>query len=178
MSELRKANVPYATYFITLSVVGWIDVFTRQIYTEEIIKNLKYCQAHKDLEIFEYVIMPSHIHLICRRNNALRLGDLLRDFKSYSAKEILKLIQANPEESRQEWMLYMFKFFANRYAQNAEFMFWQKTNYPIELYSQKVTQQKVDYIHNNPVKAGIVTDPAYYLYSSACPLSPIKTSQR
>jgi REP element-mobilizing transposase RayT len=68
MSELRKANVPEATYFVTLTVVGWIDIFTRKEYSDEIIKNLAFCQEKKNLEIFEYVIMPSHIHLICRRN--------------------------------------------------------------------------------------------------------------
>ena len=91
MSEFRKANIPHATYFVTLTVVGWIDIFTRRDYTDEIIKNLKYCQENKDLEIFAYVVMPSHIHLICRRNKGL-LNDLLRDFKSYTAKEILKKV--------------------------------------------------------------------------------------
>jgi putative transposase len=175
MSETRKANIPFSTYFVTLTVVGWIDVFTRRDYTDEIIKNLKYCQEKKDLEIFAYVVMPSHIHLICRRNKGL-LSDLLRDFKSYTAKQILKMIEANPQESRKEWLMYMFKFFANRYAQNAEFMFWQKTNYPIELYSPAVIQQKLDYIHNNPVVAGIVIEPNFYQYSSACAVSPLMVS--
>jgi REP element-mobilizing transposase RayT len=176
MSELRKANVLEATYFVTLTVVGWIDIFTRKEYTDEIIKNLKFCQQNKNLEIFEYVIMPSHIHLICRRNQGL-LNELLRDFKSYTAKQILQLVRDNPQESRKEWLVYMFQFFANRHAQNSENMFWQKTNHPIELYSNKVIQQKVDYLHQNPVAAGIVTEPCYYLYSSACADSPLKVSE-
>lgn len=147
MSELRKANIPSATYFITLTVVGWIDVFTRKEYTDEIVKNLKFCQEKKDLEIFAYVIMPSHIHLVCRRNKGL-LSELLRDFKSFTAKQLLKLIAENPQESRKEWLMYMFKFFANRHAQNSEFMFWQKTNHPTELFSADIIEQKVDYIHN------------------------------
>lgn len=147
MSELRKANIPSATYFITLTVVGWIDVFTRKEYADEIVKNLKFCQEKKDLEIFAYVIMPSHIHLVCRRNKGL-LSELLRDFKSFMAKQLLKLIAENPQESRREWLMYMFKFFANRHAQNSEFMFWQKTNHPTELFSADIIEQKVDYIHN------------------------------
>jgi putative transposase len=176
MSELRKANVLEATYFVTLTVVGWIDVFTRKEYADEIIKNLKFCQQKKDLEIFEYVIMPSHIHLICRRNQGL-LSELLRDFKSYTAKQILQLIRDNPQESRKEWLMYMFQFFANRHAQNSDNMFWQKTNHPIELYSNKVIQQKIDYIQQNPVAAGIVTERYYYLYSSACADSPLQVSE-
>ncbi|WP_428656306.1 REP-associated tyrosine transposase [Runella sp.] len=175
MSELRKATVPEATYFVTLTVVGWIDIFTRKEYSDEIIKNLKFCQQKKNLKIFEYVIMPSHIHIICRRNRGL-LNELLRDFKSYTAKQLLQLIRDNPQESRKEWLDYMFQFFANRYAQNSEYMFWQKTNHPIELYSNRIIQQKIDYIHQNPVAAGIVTEPYYYLYSSACADSPLKVS--
>ena len=176
MSELRKANVPEATYFVTLTVVGWIDIFTRKEYSDEIIKNLAFCQEKKNLEIFEYVIMPSHIHLICRRNQGV-LNELLRDFKSYTDKQILQLIRDNPQESRKEWLVYMFQFFANRHAQNSENMFWQKTNHPIELYSNKVIDHKIDYIHQNPVTAGIVTEPCYYLSSSACADSPLKVSE-
>lgn len=172
MSELRKANVPQSTYFITLTVVGWIDIFTRQAYVEDLIKNLKFCQANRDLEIFEYVVMPSHIHLICRRKEGL-LSELLKDFKSFTAKEILRLIQENPQESRQEWLMYMFQYFAKRYVQNAKYMFWQKTSFPIEIYNKEIMEQKSRYIRTNPEAAGIVTDSTYYLYCSACANSPL-----
>ncbi|MES2519065.1 MAG: transposase [Bacteroidota bacterium] len=172
MSELRKANVPQSTYFITLTVVGWIDIFTRKAYVDDLIKNLKFCQENKGLEIFEYVVMPSHIHIICRRKEGL-LSDLLKEFKSFTAKEILKLIQENPQESRQEWLMYMFQFFSKRFAQNALYMFWQKTSYPIEMCNPEIMKQKSRYIRMNPEVAGIVTDSAYYTYCSACPNSPL-----
>lgn len=68
MSELRKANIPQSTYFITLTIVGWIDIFTRKAYVDNLIKNLKFCQNKKGLEIFECAIMrnaaqPSHIYI-------------------------------------------------------------------------------------------------------------------
>jgi putative transposase len=65
MSELRKANTDYC-YFITFTVVGWIDVFTRSRYSDVILESLAYCQENKGLEVFEFVIMPSHVHLIVR----------------------------------------------------------------------------------------------------------------
>jgi putative transposase len=172
MSELRKANTHQSTYFVTLTVVGWIDVFTRQSYVDELIKNLKFCQANKELQIFEYVVMPSHIHMICRRKEGL-LSELLKEFKSFTAKEILKLIDSNPQESRKEWLMYMFSFFAKRFVQNSNYMFWQKTSHPIEVYSNEIMKQKSTYIRYNPVVAGIVTEPEYYLYSSACISSPL-----
>jgi len=176
MSELRKANADQTTYFITLTVVGWIDVFTRRNYADEIIKNLSYCQKYKSLEIYAYVIMSSHIHLLCRRCEGL-LSDLIRDFKSYNAKEILRQIFDNPFESRKDWLKVCFEYHARFQGQNAELMFWQKSNHPTEIMSPKMFRQKMDYIHNNPVEAGIVTDPSYYYYSSANPLSPLKISK-
>ena len=171
MSEYRKANVEGATYFVTLTVVGWIDVFTREIYTQEIIKNLQFCQKNKGLEVFAYVIMSNHIHLVARRKEGL-LSNVLRDFKSYTSKQILKLIEENPSESRKEWLLYMFKYFAK--FKNQDYMFWQHNNHPIELVSANVTLQKINYIHENPVRAGIVSEAQNYIYSSANQFSPLK----
>lgn len=78
MSELRKANTDLA-YFLTLTVVGWIDIFTRNRYNEIIINSLKYCQFNKGLDIFAYVIMPSHLHLVAR-NLEEKLNMVIRDF--------------------------------------------------------------------------------------------------
>ncbi|MEZ0538544.1 REP-associated tyrosine transposase [Fibrella arboris] len=175
MSEFLKANVPDAPYFITLTTVGWIDVFTRQDYCRELINNLQYCQRERGLEIYAYVIMSNHLHLIVRRRaQAGLLSDLLRDFKSVTAKKIIQLINSNAEESRSTWLLYLFAYYAKQANQHKELMFWQKTSHPVELWSNKMIDQKRDYIHNNPVKAGIVLEPQQYLFSSACPESPLK----
>ena len=172
MSETRKANFD-GVFFLTFTVIGWIDIFTREVYCDLLIKNLIYSQQHKSIEIFAYVIMPSHIHIIVRRNDGL-VNDWIRDYKSYMAKEMLELIQNNQQESRKEWLLYMFKYFAKASKQNKEFMFWQKTNHPIEIFTSSVMQQKIDYIHNNPLHAGIVTNAAFYKYSSLNPENGIK----
>ena len=70
-------------------------------------------------------------------------------------------------ESRREWLLYMFKYFAAVNPNNRYFQFWQQDNHPIELWSLPVIWQKLNYIHDNPVRAGIVSDPTHFLYSSA-----------
>ena len=140
------------------------------------VDSLKFCQKSKSLEIFAYVIMSSHIHLLCRRKERL-LSELLRDFKSYTAKAILNAIFANPTESRKDWLKVCFEYHARFQSQNAERMFWQKTNHPIEIFSAAVFRQKMEYIHNNPVASGLVTDPAYYYYSSANPISPLRTDE-
>ena len=172
MSEYRK-TYEGGLFFITLTVVGWIDVFTRKEYADIIVENLEFCRKNKALSIFAYVIMPSHIHLIVRRDEGL-LSDWLRDFKSYTAKQIIKEIENGGYESRKEWLLHLFKYHAKFQAQNSKYMFWQKSNRPTDLFTEKVTQQKIDYIHNNPVVANLVTEASYYHYSSANPLSPLK----
>jgi putative transposase len=124
MSELRKANTDY-TYFLTLTVAGWIDIFTRQRYNNVIIESLKFCTSNKGLEIFAYVIMPSHIHLVARSLKG-NLPEILRDFKSFTAKAILKMIEQEEGESRREWLLHMFKYYASFQKQNATYMFGKR----------------------------------------------------
>jgi REP element-mobilizing transposase RayT len=78
MSEKYK-TYPGGLFFVTLTVVGWIDVFTRREYADEIIKNLNYCIQHKGLKIYAFCIMPSHIHMVVYSEGSL--SDILRDFK-------------------------------------------------------------------------------------------------
>lgn len=172
MSELRKATTDHP-YFITISVVGWVDVFTRQSYNDVLIQSLAFCIHNKNLEIYAYVIMPSHIHMIVRSPQAT-LPSILRDFKSFTAKKIISIIKHESGESRKEWMLHVFEYHARFRKQNEKYMFWQKTNYRIELNYPSIFHQKMDYIQNNPVKAGYVTDSNTWYYSSSCSQSPLK----
>ncbi len=100
MSEQRKAKTENP-YFITLTVAGWIDIFTRRCYCDVVIDSWKYCMEQKGLEIFAYVIMPSHIHMVARSLNG-ELNKILRDSKSFTSKKILGLIEQMPGESRKE----------------------------------------------------------------------------
>jgi len=176
MSELRKANIPGIPYFITMPIVGWIDLFTRKAICEIIVKNLTYCQSHRGLDIFAYVIMPSHIHMIARILEG-NLNELIRDFKSVGAKEIIYFIKSDRRESRKDWLLASLSIFASAYKQNKNYMLWQKTNYPISVEDNFLFDQKKKYILYNPVKAGIVLNPEDYYYSSANPFSPIKVCE-
>ena len=153
-------------HFITCTVVDWIDVFTRIDYFDIIIESLDYCRKNKGMEIYGYCIMPSHIHLIFRSS----LGDpsgLMRDFKGFTSRKMLKIISENPQESRKEWLLWMFEKAGKKNSNVEKSQFWQQNNQPIEIWSLKVFEQKLNYIHNNPVETGFVTDPIDWKYSSA-----------
>lgn len=173
MSELRKTH-PDGLFFLTLTVVGWVDVFIRPRYTDILIDSLRYCQQHKGLELYAYVVMSSHLHLIAARSEG-NLSEVLRDMKAHTARQLLKSIAKNEQESRREWMMRLFAYYARPQKQNDKYMFWQKTTHPIALVTPAVVRQKAEYIHNNPVAAGLVTEPEHYPLSSACVFSRLQT---
>jgi len=160
-------------YFVTLTVTNWIDVFTRRIYNDLIIENLTWCQQNKKLNIYAYVIMTNHIHLVANVTEG-SLGDVLRDFKTYTSKELFKMIANNSQESRREWMLKAFEKAGINNSYNKNHQFWQNGNYPVVLFTPAVIDQKIDYIHNNPVRAGFVGSAHEFWYSSANSESPLK----
>jgi len=153
-------------YFLTLTVVNWIDVFSRKNHRDAIIDSLKYCNDHKGLIIFAYVIMTNHIHLMVNANEPFLLKDVIRDFKKHTAKKILTQIEQEPE-SRREWMLSLFAINAATSKKHKNYRFWQEGNHAIELFSEKFVWDKINYIHNNPVEAGFVNEPQEWVYSSA-----------
>ena len=173
MSEHLKAHKEGTLYFCTLTVVGWADVFTSARNAEVIIQSLAYCQANKGLEFFAYGLIPSHLHLIARVQQG-QLSVVLKDFKSYTAKRLLNLIANEPGESRKEWLMRSFREAALETKQNQDLLFWQKTMHPIEIIHAAMFDQKVAYIHDNPVTEGLVTLPEHYAWSSAHPESPLK----
>ena len=152
-------------YFLTFQVINWIDIFTRKVYRDILIDNLRYCQENKGLQVFAYVIMSNHVHIVVN-STVGKLSDTIRDFKKYTSRVILETIQ-NGTESRREWMLNQFEFAAKKHSRNQSYQFWTHENHAIELLKPNFIAQKLDYIHHNPVKAGIVLNPEDYLYSSA-----------
>jgi len=155
-----------AAYFMTMTVVGWADVFTRVNHRDTLIESLRYCVHEKGLNIFAYCLMSNHLHLIANTNEPFLLEDTIRDFKKYTSKKIVSQIQNEPE-SRREWLLSLFGIAAFKTGKHKEFKFWQEGNHAIELYNSKFTWEKINYIHQNPVRAKFVKEPEEWIYSSA-----------
>ena len=166
MSRKYKFRDQNKLYFVSFAVVYWIDVFIRNEYKEIILRSIQFCQKEKGLEIYAWCIMTSHIHLIIGTHGN-RMQDILRDLKTYTSNNLRKCIQENRIESRKEWILRLMKCAGNSRSNNNQFQFWQQHNKPVELVSNYMMDQKLNYIHSNPVRAGFVESPEYYLYSSA-----------
>lgn len=154
-----------ATHFLTFSIMGWIDIFTRQRYRDIIIDSFQFCRENKGLLIGSYVIMSNHIHTIWTATKT-NLSDIVRDFKTFTSKEISASVENEPE-SRREWLLYMFNFFAKGTSTNDMYKVWTGNNHPEEIHSESFLRTKMNYIHENPVRAGLVRKASDYLYSSA-----------
>lgn len=154
-------------YFVSFATVSWVDVFTRPMYNDIFIESARYCQQNKGLNLHAWCLMSNHVHLVFSRSGQHSHSDILRDLKKFTSKKIVEAIEKNPSESRKEWMMSIFRNAGQNKSNNKEYQFWQQDNYPVELFSPIVTFQKIDYIHNNPVVAGIVSDADHYLHSSA-----------
>ena len=167
MSRNYKFHNSEGLYFVSFAVVGWLDVFTRNEYKDILIESLKFCQQEKGMEIIAWCIMTNHVHLIFRSVKGQKPENILGDFKRFTSKKLVKAIRENPKESRKENLLAEFSKAAHQSSNVKNYQFWRHDNKPIELWSNKVIEEKLNYIHNNPVEAGIVFKPEDYRYSSA-----------
>ena len=108
-------------YFVTDTVVDWVDIFTRPLYKHIIIDSLSYCQKEKGLLIYAWVLMTNHLHMIVGRNGENKVSDIMRDFKKFTSKEIIRTLQVEPTESRREWMLNRFEYAGKNDKKNIDF---------------------------------------------------------
>ncbi len=166
MSTKYKATELTATYFITITTVRWIDVFTRLRQKYLLINALKYCQKEKGLEIYGYCIMSSHLHLLCKATKNESLSNIMRDFKKFTSKKIIETIIEYPE-SRREWMLRYFKEACSHLKRKQHYKVWQDGYHAEHIYSNTFIKQKIHYIHQNPVAEKIVVFAEDYVFSSA-----------
>ena len=166
MSDRYKIFDQNAVYFTTLTIVNWIEVFTSKEQKHMIVDALKYCQKEKGLEIYGWCLMPSHLHLICSVSSEIGMSGFLRDFKKFTSKEIVKLINETTE-NRKEWILEQFKRACKHLKRDQKYKVWQDSNQTKIIFSTNFFYQKLKYIHDNPVKDMLVTNPEDYMFSSA-----------
>lgn len=166
MSRNYKFRDQESIYFISFATVYWIDVFVRPQYKDILVESINYCIKNKGLLVCGWVIMTSHVHMI-NGTEQDKMQDIIRDIKKYTSKAVVQAIKDNPRESRREWMIWMFERAGKKNGNNTNFQFWQQNNKPIELSDSKMIDQKLTYLHNNPVEESFVIESYEYKYSSA-----------
>lgn len=153
-------------YFLTFTVIDWVDVFTRRDYKDILVNSIQYCQINKGLGLYAWVIMPNHVHLIASASGKPGLSDIFRDLKKFTSKALVDAIKTG-NESRKAWMLDRLSFKAMINPKIQDYQFWKEGIHPVELTTNEFMEQKLDYVHQNPVKMGFVEKPEVYVYSSA-----------
>lgn len=168
MSVRYKIRDQQGLNYLTCVITGWVDLFSRKVYRDIVLDSWRYCQEHKGFQVHAYVFMTNHLHLIASCKKPYRLEDVMRDWKAYTARQIIDyLLDESKVESRREWLLYLFSYFARGKKHKQTYQIWQHDNHPIELYSEQVIAQKMNYIHMNPVRNGSVEAPEDWRYGSA-----------
>lgn len=183
---------PDSIFFVTITVIDWVDVFTREEYKNILVQSLDHCRRKKGLHIHAWVVMTNHIHLIVsHRHGKEKIATTIGDFKKYTAKQIINAIMENAQESRKKWMLSHFEedsIKANDDAScsvsktngrtescqptatkpdgSVHYHLWQRGYHSFCISNIKMIRQKIDYLHANPIRAGIVDKPWDYRYSS------------
>ena len=121
---------------------------------------------NKGLEVFAYVIVSNHLHIIVRAKEGFVLSHILRDFKKFTSKQLVAKI-AEIEESRREWLLNKFAFEAKRTGRAKKYKLWRDDNHAISLEKREWIEQRLNYVHQNPVRQMIVSNCEEYIFSSA-----------
>ncbi|HEY0656564.1 MAG TPA: transposase [Chryseosolibacter sp.] len=133
MSRKYKIRDQNKLYFVTFTVIQWLDVFTQQEYRDIFLDSIRFCQEKKGLEVCAYVIMSSHIHMIIGRHGDDSLDGIIRDIKKFTSSKIIEAIKENPQDSRRELLLWLFERAGRHNKNNTRYQFWQQNNQPIEL---------------------------------------------
>lgn len=148
-------------YFCTSTIVDWYPIFTNQETFDIIVQSLAYCQNNKGLQIHGYVIMLNHIHLLLSAKNQASISSIMRDFKRYTSVKLRENITYSNNDATD-----LFRSAAND-TKSQDYKVWQEGFYPIAIESERFFKQKLNYIHDNPVRKGYIPDPIHWLYSSA-----------
>jgi putative transposase len=167
MSSKYKIDNHQALHFITFATVEWVDALSRPLYKDIVVSSLKFCQKAKVLLVYAWCIMSNHFHMIASTKEGYNLSDILRDFKKHISKRIMAEIEANPQESRKNWRVWIFQSAGKNNSNNKNHQFWQQDNHTIELSTNAMIDQRLHYIHMNSVKERIIDEPEHYVYSSA-----------
>jgi putative transposase len=148
----------YWPQFYTATILEWKPLLSQDKYKQIIVESLKFLTVNKKITLYAFVIMNNHIHLIWQALPGFTPEMIQSGFMKFTARQIkLDLVKQHP--------LVLEKFKVD--AKDREYQFWERDSFSFDLYTHDVFMQKLEYIHWNPVKAGLCSLPEEYYYSSA-----------
>jgi len=147
-------------YFMTCTVVGWLPVFTRSEAVDMLFDSWRFLQRERQFKLFAYVVLENHLHLVAK---APDLSTAMQNFKSFTARRIVDLLQRRSALT----LLDSLQRLKLAHKTESAHQVWQEGNHPEQIETEEMMHQKIEYIHNNPLKRGYVDDPLHWRYSSA-----------
>ena len=151
---------PDKPHFLTCTVVEWLPVFTRADSVRILLDCWCHLRTYEGLRLFGYVVLENHLHFLAQ---APHLDKCVSSFKSFTAARLIELL----EDHRAERLLSRLRFAKRAHKQDREFQFWQEGSHAEMIFTEAVMREKLEYIHQNPVKRGYVDQPEHWRYSSA-----------
>ena len=159
MGRSRYKFLANYSHFLTCTVVNWIPIFSQPKFTQIILDSFDFLCREQRLALHAYVIMENHLHLIASSEN---LSKEIANFKSFTARSIVDRLKTD----KAEYLLKQLKFHKRLHKNTQDYQFWQEGSHPQAITSEDMFLQKLEYIHNNPVRRGYVDEPAHWRYSS------------
>ena len=160
MRSIYKILNQEGLFFVTSTIVEWLPVFNSDKYYSILIEAIRFSQIEKNLKLYAYVLLDNHFHLIVTGDD---LTNIFKSIKGYTAKEIIKQLRLDQNDE----FLNHFRINKQKHKVKSEFQVWQESFHPQEILTDSIFQQKIDYIHMNPVRRGLVKEPEEWKYSSA-----------
>jgi REP element-mobilizing transposase RayT len=155
-----KFGEPHRAHFLTCTIAGWLPVFTRPETVNIVLDSFRFLQANNRMTLYAYVILENHLHMIAA---AADLSEQVQRFKSYTARRIIDHLKDHNVSTLLRW----FQMLKADWKGESEYQLWEQGSHPQEIETDDMMEQKLDYLHMNPVKRGYVDDPTHWRYSSA-----------
>jgi REP element-mobilizing transposase RayT len=155
-----KIHEPFQPHFLTCTVVAWLPVFTRPETVQIVLDSWRFLQQERRLVLYGFVILENHLHFIA---SAANLSKEVKHFKSYTARRLIDHLESQNALT----LLQELSFYKARHKIQSQYQFWQEGSHPQLIEGDVMMLQKLEYMHNNPVKRGYVDDPVHWRYSSA-----------
>jgi REP element-mobilizing transposase RayT len=143
-------------YFITCTLVEWLPLFTQDSYRTIVLDSLAHLRQHKHAQLNAFVVMPTHLHAVLWPDDAADISSILRNFKRHTSRAISRLAE---QQNAVETLDTFIHAREQNLASESKYQVWQEGSHPEAIFSLEFARQKLNYIHNNPVKAGLVGRP-------------------
>ncbi|HVZ57360.1 MAG TPA: transposase [Chitinophagaceae bacterium] len=155
-------------FFLTLTVVDWVDLFVRPVYKQVIVHSLNHFTENKGLKIYAWCLMSNHLHLMAGTREGQAISELEKEFKRFTTPKLLEGMTVEPAR-RRKWMMTRFENLSNKLGLLKKYQVWHTCTNPVFISPNNPLGllERVEYIHDNPVRDRIVTAAEDYLYSSA-----------